>query len=189
MDAARVLDLLADLESRGPPVWPDGGWGIDALLERQTRPHDDLDLVASLEKVPQLDRALAKRGYSPVANAAPASFELVDSEGHQVDVHPVRFSDTGAGIYRMGNGRDWVYPATGFAGLGRISGREVQCLTPEVQMLCHATGYELDAAHQADVATLGDRFGLPIPEYTPADWPQPFLSRILPFRPSSLPSP
>lgn len=26
-------------------VWLDGGWGVDALLGRQTRPHDDMDIV------------------------------------------------------------------------------------------------------------------------------------------------
>src|SRR5919201_6639891 len=28
-----------------PKVWLDRGWGLDALLGEQTRPHDDLDLA------------------------------------------------------------------------------------------------------------------------------------------------
>ena len=40
MSEHNVIDLLQKTESIGVDVWIDGGWGVDALLGRQTRPHD-----------------------------------------------------------------------------------------------------------------------------------------------------
>jgi hypothetical protein len=57
-------------------VWLDAGWATDVLLGKQTRPHDDLDLVSRLEDSTQIEEALGERGY------APQSVELVDGKGH-----------------------------------------------------------------------------------------------------------
>jgi lincosamide nucleotidyltransferase A/C/D/E len=168
MDAVRVLDLLAHLETRGIAVWLDGGWGIDALLGEQTRPHDDLDLWARLDDSAGIENALNELGYALAAGGAPLSFELVDEAGHQVDVHPVAFTPTGDGLYRMASGEDWVVPAVAFTGAGRILGRDVRCMTPDVAMVHHTTGYALDDAHRRDVVALAERYSLPLPEFESA---------------------
>lgn len=41
-DVHRVLDLLSDADVE---TWVSGGWGVDALVGRQTRTHRDLDLL------------------------------------------------------------------------------------------------------------------------------------------------
>jgi lincosamide nucleotidyltransferase A/C/D/E len=156
MEAEHVVELVDLLERSGIAVWLDGGWGVDALVGRQTRPHDDLDLVAELSDVPELQSLLAERGYVLRGGGAPMSFELIDVDGRQVDVHPVVFDEGGDGIYRMRTGANWVYPASGFAGRGSVLGRPVRCLTPEVQLLCHAD-YELDADDLHDIALLRER--------------------------------
>jgi lincosamide nucleotidyltransferase A/C/D/E len=165
MDAGRVLDLLSHLEARDIPVWLDGGWAIDALLGEQTRPHDDLDLVSRLEDSRRLKAALAERGYVLAGGGSPQSFELVDPEGRQVDVHPASFRPGGDGVYQMADGGEWIFPAAGFGGEGRILGRRVPCLTPDVVMVNHTTGYALDEAHERDVRALGERYGIPVPEF------------------------
>ncbi len=45
MQAQDVLEIVHRLEGAGVVVWLDGGWGVDALLGRQTRPHDDVDVI------------------------------------------------------------------------------------------------------------------------------------------------
>jgi lincosamide nucleotidyltransferase A/C/D/E len=165
MDPARVFDLLTHLKTRGIAVWLDGGWAIDALLAEHTRPHDDLDLVARLDDSERLEQALSERGYVLAGGGPPFSFELVDGEGHQVDVHPASCTPSGDGVYMMPNGENWVYPAEGFGGVGRILGHEVPCLTPQVMMINHTTGYVLDRAHQRDVIGLGERYGIPVPAF------------------------
>ena len=45
MNAEEVLRILDALEDKGVRYWLSGGWGVDALAGRQTRPHDDLDIA------------------------------------------------------------------------------------------------------------------------------------------------
>jgi lincosamide nucleotidyltransferase A/C/D/E len=146
--------------SAGLTVWLDGGWGVDALLGEQTREHDDLDLVVARADVPLLVEKLGEDGYEVAKGELPTCIVLLDPAGRQIDVHPVEFDHAGDGIYRMEDGRDWPYPARGFAGKGLVLGRHpVRCLTPEVQVLCHA-GYEFDETDRADLALLRERFGV-----------------------------
>jgi lincosamide nucleotidyltransferase A/C/D/E len=157
MSAEDVVRLLAVMD--GIDVWLDGGWGVDALLGEQTREHDDLDLVVARSDVPLLIEALGHEGYEVAKGQLPTCIVLLDSEGRQIDVHPVAFDESGDGIYAMEEGGTWAYPAAGFAGEGSVAGREVRCLTPEVQILCHA-GYEFDDGDLHDLAVLRQRFGI-----------------------------
>ena len=169
MGPDRLVDLVAHLASHGVRVWLDGGWAIDALLGRQRRRHDDLDVVAALEDVAGIEAALGELGYLRVDAGDARIVVMLDDVGHQVDVHPVVFTEEGDGVYQMTTGGDWIYPRHGFSGSGEVLGRRVACLTPEVMMLCHATGYALDAVHQADVTALSEGFGLPIPAPAPGE--------------------
>lgn len=157
-----LLEILYLLERSGVTVWLDGGWGVDALLAEQTREHDDVDLVVELVQVPSLIAALTSNGYELVAGSPPTSFVLVDAVGRQVDVHPVAFDKEGGGVYRMEDGRDWIYPAAGFAGRGLVGGRPVRCLTAEVQVLVH-DGYELADKDYRELRLLHERFGVALP--------------------------
>jgi lincosamide nucleotidyltransferase A/C/D/E len=159
-DAVEILDLL-EIDERS--VWVDGGWGVDALLERQTREHDDLDLVLELSSAGDVIELLEGAGYELVAGGPPKSFVLVDERGLQVDVHPVVFDDArGGGVYRTDDGGEWVYPAAGFGGRGRIGDRPVRCLTPDVQVLVH-DGYELTGKDYRELFLLHERFGVALP--------------------------
>ena len=75
----------------------------------------------------------------------------------------VALRSDGFGVYRMDDGTDWVYEPGAFGGVGTVLGLELPCLTPETMMLEHATGYELDDVHRADVAALAKAFGLAVP--------------------------
>jgi lincosamide nucleotidyltransferase A/C/D/E len=169
MEAERLVDLVAHLASRAVAVWLDGGWAIDALLGRQRRRHDDLDVVAALEDGARIEAALGELGYLRADAGDPRSVVMLDAAGHQIDVHPVVFTAEGDGIYQMTTGGDWIYPRHGFSGSGEVLGRRIPCLTPEVMMLCHATGYALDAVHQADATALSEGFGIPIPAHAPGE--------------------
>ena len=74
-------------------------------------------------------------------------------------MHPVAFDRDGDGIYRMANGGDWVFPAEGFDGHGRVGARDARCLTADVQMLCHATGYTPGDTDFHDMRLLNARLG------------------------------
>jgi lincosamide nucleotidyltransferase A/C/D/E len=163
MDAGSLLAIVDVLEGAGIDVWLDGGWGVDALLERETRDHDDLDLVCELRHAERVIELLEGPGYELVAGGPPKSFVSVDSFGRQVDVHPVTFDAERAGHYEMEEGRVWVYPAQGCSGRGRVAGRVVHCLSPEVQVIVHA-GYELGQKDYRELYLLRERFGVEVPD-------------------------
>ena len=66
MKAETVIELVELLESNKIDVVVDGGWGVDALLCKQTRPHDDLDIAVSHEDVPKLREILAENGFKEI---------------------------------------------------------------------------------------------------------------------------
>ena len=149
-----MLDALAPFEPR-----LDGGWGVDALLGEQTRPHDDLDLLVALDDVQRLREVLAARGFRLTRGRPPTCFVLGDDRDRRVDVHPVVFDDHGDGHYTMENGEVWVCQAGGLAGRGVVAGRAVRCVTAEMQVRCH-TGYPLREVDFHDMEALRRRFGV-----------------------------
>jgi lincosamide nucleotidyltransferase A/C/D/E len=165
MSGERAAAVLARLEERGVDVWLEGGWGIDALLERETREHDDLDVIVPLAQLSELERTLRELGFRRGFESGPLSFEVVDDEGRQIDVHPIALQPDGDALYLMEEGGEWTYPAGSLTGRGEIAGRPVRCLTPGMALVCHSQGYVLDEAHRRDVAALCERYGLPLPQY------------------------
>lgn len=163
MNSSDLVHLLKLLSDASIEVWLDGGWGVDALLGTQTRPHKDVDLIIRMDDVPGLRKVLEARGFTLKEGMPPDSFVLSLDDSLEVDVHAVQFDKDGNGIYRMQNGEDWIYPSEGFNGRGWIEGSEVACLTPSVQVLCHAHGYEPVEKDFRDMENLHARFGVELP--------------------------
>jgi lincosamide nucleotidyltransferase A/C/D/E len=162
LQAHDVLELVHWLDRAGIPVWLDGGWGVDALLGRQTRPHADLDVVMALEQAAQAQAVLGAHGFVLVEDEAPTRIEFRDAGNRRLDVHLVTFDREGGGLQRLQDGRTFGYPPEGFTGSGVIAGAKVRCLTAAVQLLCH-TGYEPDETDRRDVFHLVVHSGLPLP--------------------------
>jgi len=158
MDAQTVLAIIGLLERDAIAVWIDGGWGVDALVGRELREHDDLDLVAELRHSKRIVELLNGLGYELVDGRPPQSFVLVDASGRQVDIHPVAFDVAGGGVYEMRDGNTWTYAGQGFTGRGTLAGRPVRCLSPQVQLLVHA-GYELTDKDYEELRILREELG------------------------------
>jgi lincosamide nucleotidyltransferase A/C/D/E len=161
---ADVLEIVGLLGSAGVDVWVDGGWGIDALLGEQTRPHTDLDLALPTRHWQLAQQALAARSFTLIRDDGPYNVVFMDPPGRLVDLHA--FDDTTTvvgddGIERHGPD-GLAYETGGFCGVGIIDGHRVACMSAEFQMRSH-TGYEVDEGDWHDVRHLHDRFGLPIP--------------------------
>jgi len=153
MPADEVVRVVAQLEEQGIPLWLDGGWGVDALVGRQTRDHQDLDVAILLVDVARGVRLLGELGYAPCHDELPTRLTLRDAGGRQVDLHPLTLDDNGNGLQRLQDGSIGTYPAEGLRGTGRLSGRPVPCLTRDLQLLFHR-GYELDDDDRHDVRLL-----------------------------------
>lgn len=54
MEEKDVIEIYNLLEENNVKVWIDGGWGIDSLLEKQTRSYADLDIAIARKDVSKL---------------------------------------------------------------------------------------------------------------------------------------
>ena len=160
MRAADVLDVLDRLDAAGLEWWVDGGWGVDALLGHQTRPHDDLDFAIRSEDIERLS-AVFPEFRAVDQNQWPAAYVLRDARGRELDFHPLEFDERGDGWQPQTGGGRACWPREALAGRGRIAGREVRCTSPEFQIEAHLyDGY--DDADWAAVVALCERFALPL---------------------------
>ncbi len=163
MTADDVVELLQLLEQHGIDVYVDGGWGVDALLGEQTRPHGDLDIALPHKYVPLLRGLLEARGYADVPrdDTRECNFVLGDSKGHVIDVHSYTFDAEGNNVFGI------EYLPEHFTGTGSIAGYSVRCISPEWMVRFHS-GYQLDENDYLDVKALCERFGMALPaDYEP----------------------
>ena len=181
MRAEEVVALYTLLAGRGVRVWVDGGWGVDALLGEQTRPHKDFDALVPLEDLGTLADVLSDRGFTlkeiwgenrwvahpvrlPVigreelgGSAVATAFVVRNGAGHELDVHALTFDGRGAGFPAWN--AEVAFPPDAFAGRGVIAGTPVRCLSARMQMATH-TGYALQAKDLQDLRLLHERFGV-----------------------------
>src|SRR3954454_15121378 len=67
-----VVEVLEVLERAECRSWVAGGWGVDALVGRQTREHRDLDLAIDGEQEASALAALRRLGYEVETDWRPA---------------------------------------------------------------------------------------------------------------------
>jgi lincosamide nucleotidyltransferase A/C/D/E len=160
--AWRVLSVLDMLAAAGVQAWLAGGWGVDALLGRQTRRHCDIDLVIGDDSQPyqQVAQVLAREGfwfagtqYDPRI-PIPLCHTWRHDAGHKVEVLPVPLHESpfaADGSQAGGVGQSFAE--------GSIEGRPVPCLTAELQLLLH-NGYQQRKIDNHDVTLLRAYLGL-----------------------------
>jgi lincosamide nucleotidyltransferase A/C/D/E len=158
-----VKELYLALERIGVLIWIDGGWGVDALLGRQTRHHADLDIALQAHDVTRFRTLLDELGfrYAPRDDTSSWNFVMADPAERKVDVHVIRFDENGNGILgppELGK----AYPSGALDGAGVIEGLKVRCVAHEFMVKFH-TGYVPRPSDYADVKLLCDRFGIDYP--------------------------
>ncbi|GAA3598296.1 hypothetical protein GCM10022223_12040 [Kineosporia mesophila] len=158
-DVLTVLDLAGSAR-----VWIDGGWGVDALLGRQTRDHGDLDLAIEARHLDAFVGTLSHHGFTAVGEdgATAWNFLLAGPGGAVVDLHVIVLDEHDNGV--LGPvGKGAVYPAESLTGHGVLGDRPVSCIAAAWVVRFH-DAYAGDADDRADVRALCDRFGLVVPE-------------------------
>jgi lincosamide nucleotidyltransferase A/C/D/E len=152
MEMSDVLDVLTAFEDAGIRHWIAGGWGVDALAGRQTRPHQDVDLAFDASAEEAALAVLAKLGYAVRTDQRPARVELAAPGDLVVDLHPVRFGPDGAGLQADLADGCFRYPPSAFTS-GSLGGRRVGCLSAE-QQLAFRQGYPLREVDHLDISLL-----------------------------------
>lgn len=154
-----VLDFLSIAKSI--PVWLDGGWGVDALLGKQTRRHSDLDIIIGQENLMALEKLLSACLYQ--CDAEQEGLVFISKAGLYLDVHSVRFDNQGYGLFDLPDGRVWPFPPSAFKGKGMIGDKEANCLSPEAQVQCHAQGYPPTLKDIQDMEALQQKYQVVLP--------------------------
>ncbi len=163
MEGEDVIHLGRCFEKAGLPFWIDGGWGVDALLGRQTRGHSDLDLAVNLDDLPFFEQILQAEGYARVARAGDPEWNWVlqNASGQSVDLHGFVTDGEGNGI--LGDPDDHaMYPSGALCGSGVINGVAVRCVAAPF-VLAFRNGFDPRDVDRHDVAALCARFGLAPP--------------------------
>lgn len=162
MRAHDVIDLYRDLDQAGIVIWIDGGWAIDAVLGRETRAHNDLDIAVEDRAVSALRQRLAHSGFrdTPRPNDSKWSFVLSDEADRHIDVHVVAL-DEHEGVH--GAPVDGIpYPAGSLTGEGVIADVTVRCVRADF-LLQFKTSYPPRPIDRADVVALCALLGRPVP--------------------------
>lgn len=163
-----VIEILDALGHEDVGVWIDGGWGVDALIGEETRPHRDLDLALDRASLNRAKTILEKLGFdhdSAAEPGLPARLVMRDGRGRQVDLHPLVFDVAGSGWQQLSqSGRAWGrYPAEHLRATGGIRGRSVRCLSPELQVRFRLA-HEWTESDEHDLRLLVHAFGdAPVP--------------------------
>lgn len=155
-----AVELLTRAEERGIELRLDGGWGVDALLGRQTREHDDIDLFVDRRCEADFAALLTRMGFRPTAASFTTDAHVLwqDEHNRKVDLHLYERCDDGCYLFEGER-----YPADVFSATGHIQGHAVRCIPPREQVLFHQ-GYDFDDGDVHDVMLLCRHFGLEIPE-------------------------
>jgi lincosamide nucleotidyltransferase A/C/D/E len=178
MDCPDVLEVLAALDGATLHYWIAGGWGVDALLGKQTREHADLDILLDFAEEERAAAALGAMGFHSVLKhpelhegaLMPKSVVLRDRQGRTVDMHAVDLVTWPASWFeclrRQGRLRFAIDTKDAFAE-GTVCGRPVACLSAGLQVASRQV-YPLTEVDRRDVALLCSRFKLALPGTTDA---------------------
>ncbi len=153
----QVLAILAVLEEMKVRHWVAGGWGVDALAGRQTRDHDDVDIVLDDfdRTVEAVAAALGARGFREVERDRrptwmPDRRHLEDRAGCQVELVSLDLALVQRACSAAAPpGR----PELVAFGTGRIGGQPVPCLSADAQLVVHG-GYASRPADRHDLELL-----------------------------------
>ena len=159
MTVSDVLWIINRLKANGISAWIDGGWGVDALLEEQTREHADLDIAVHRKDNAKLRELLTADGYTEARrdDSSEYMYVLKNEAGQQIDVHVFEHDENGGNVYGI------EYPFTSLTGKGKIDGQTVNCISPE-WMFRFKTGYKPKVKDIQDARALAAKFGFELPE-------------------------
>jgi lincosamide nucleotidyltransferase A/C/D/E len=153
-----VLEIISGLKEAGVTAWVDGGWCVDALVGRELRVHNDLDIAVSRSDERVMSDWLTARGYTgrPSPDKSLWNYVVGDNNGRLIDIHVFEFDGEGNNIYGT------AYPRESLTGRATLGGIEVNCIPPE-WMFRFKTGYVPAEKDIIDVRALADRYNFEIP--------------------------
>ena len=166
MTSADVLKIYNRFKESGIDIWIVGGWCVDALVGKQTREHDDLDIAVNQKDNAKLRQLLLNDGYKeePRSDSSEFMYVMTNDTGQSVDVHAFEYDEDGKIICGI------EFPFGSLTETGFINGQKVNCVEPEF-MLRFISWYEPREKDIHDIKVLCEKFGFESPpEWTKKEY-------------------
>ena len=112
-DVCEILEMLSEASVK---VFLDGGWGVDALIGRETRTHNDIDLFVEKKDYCITISVMTGKGYREVIMDYTTDSHTVwkDDNGRIIDMHCFEYVEDGI-LYD-----GYIFPSETFSGKGKI---------------------------------------------------------------------
>ena len=133
--------------------------GVDALLEHQSRVHNDIDIFVEKNDYQNFIEIMKANDFYEIKMEYTTLNHTVwkDAKNRIVDLHCFEYTGEGEILYEGDN-----FPVETFSGKGKIEEIEVSCIEPYSQVMFHL-GYEFDENDVHDVKLLCETFHIEIP--------------------------
>lgn len=148
-DLMTVINLF---ENAGITYWIDGGWGVDILAGKQTRPHRDIDINFDAQYIDKLLSILLEYGYEVDTDWKPVRVELYCEKYGYLDIHPFVLNEDGTSKQADLEGGWYEFDKDLFSN-AVFEGKIVPCISLKGQKLFHS-GYELRDEDRHDISIL-----------------------------------
>jgi aminoglycoside phosphotransferase (APT) family kinase protein len=136
--AQRQLELIGEFAAlaadAGIECWLRGGWALDFLLGRITRPHEDIDLFVWAADAPRLLSLLRQHGYEEVGGPPPEQQRNLVKAGEEFHVTLLERNEFGV-VTAGGRWADSPWPAGMLDGpVGQIGDVRCRVISAEAQL-------------------------------------------------------
>ena len=169
---AELVLVVESLESQGLSYWLAGGWGVDALVQRQTRRHKDIDIIIEDFELnePKVRQTFLALGFHHITMDQggvwmPWRSNFEDRAGHRIELLAIDwtylkdvFTLAGKSSASSNNVSSAEDLAREVLTVGMLKDRQIPCLTYEAQLLFH-TGFPLETAAHIDLSVLRAELG------------------------------
>jgi lincosamide nucleotidyltransferase A/C/D/E len=146
-----------------------GGWGIDALLGRQTREHKDLDILLLRDDIVRGNELLEKAGYQlkelwsencqvidKQGITIDTAYVLHNAEGFEIDVHAFHFIEDQV-IPDWDDTEGFQITKASLDYNGSIADVQVRCISAQLQFLFQ-TGYAMLDYQVQDMRMVNEKY-------------------------------
>lgn len=165
-----VIEIHTLLSENNIEMWLTGGWGIDALLNKQTRQHKDIDIIILLKDIEKILEVLGKIQYTTkeiwsenkwvpgiILQQIPTAFVLWDRQKREIDIHAIKFDEREIGIPAWNDNEGLLFSKEDLSYQGNIAGVVINCISPKTQERTHK-GYDLPEYQIIDMKLLLEEY-------------------------------